>query len=190
MKSITLPTIILAVFLSAFNTTQAATVTPIINDFGNVFPTLTEANLDNVITGAAPWYVSFNLLARADVRLGTLSQTVSNNGSSFNVTAIRLVKMDGSNVAFGTDTFVNPFNSTIDRLVSVDALAAGQYALEVSGVGNRTRLSFGGTFDATDFIVRLQVLPSAVPLPAAVWLFGSGLIGLACITRRTNPNIS
>ena len=26
--------------------------------------------------------------------------------------------------------------------------------------------------------------PAAVPVPAAVWLFGSGLLGLVCIARR------
>ena len=36
--------------------------------------------------------------------------------------------------------------------------------------------------DTTD-IVRLNVV-SAVPIPAAVWLFGSGLIGLAGLARR------
>jgi len=118
------------------------------------------------------------------VTLGTLSQTVSNNGSAFNVTAIRLVTIDGDNVAFGTDTFDNPFASDIDRLVSVDGLGAGQYALEVSGVGNRTQQGFG-TFDVSDFWVRLRVTPpSAVPVPAAAWLFASGLMGLIGVSRR------
>ena len=30
--------------------------------------------------------------------------------------------------------------------------------------------------------------PSAVPLPAAAWLFGSGLLGLVSIARRARPN--
>ena len=32
--------------------------------------------------------------------------------------------------------------------------------------------------------VELSTPPQAVPLPAAVWLFGAGLIGLAGIARR------
>ncbi len=41
-------------------------------------------------------------------------------------------------------------------------------------------------FGAGDYGVRIQNVsaPSAVPLPAAVWLFGSGLIGLMGIGRR------
>ncbi len=184
MKSVCV--IVVMWFLSSLQMANAMLVTPVVNDYGNVFPTLTEANLDTVISGdPAPWYVTFNLLTTADVTLGTLSQTVSNNGSSFNVTAIRLVTIDGENVAFGTDTFDNPFAGAIDRLVSIDGLSAGEYALEVSGVGNRTQLSFGGTFDATDFIVRLRVTPpSAVPVPAAGWLFASGLLGLIGVSRR------
>lgn len=39
---------------------------------------------------------------------------------------------------------------------------------------------FGFLFNVDDITV------SAVPLPAAVWLFASGLLGLAGISRRTN----
>lgn len=172
---------------SSLQMAQAMPVTPVVNNYGNVFPTLTEVSLDTFITAdPAPWYVTFNLLATADVKLGTLSQTTSNDGSSFNVTSIRLVTNDGDNVAFGTDTFDNPFASDIDRLVTVDGLSAGEYALEVSGVGNRTAKSPRFTpFDVSDFWVRLQVTPpSAVPVPAAAWLFASGLLGLIGISWR------
>ena len=36
------------------------------------------------------------------------------------------------------------------------------------------------SLDNTDFAFRIN----AVPVPAAVWLFGSGLIGLAAVARR------
>jgi hypothetical protein len=38
--------------------------------------------------------------------------------------------------------------------------------------------------DYDDMMVRAQFIPTAVPLPAAVWLFGSGLIGLIGMARR------
>ena len=39
--------------------------------------------------------------------------------------------------------------------------------------------------DFNDMLVRADFRPaSVVPLPAAVWLFGSGLIGLLAIFRR------
>lgn len=40
----------------------------------------------------------------------------------------------------------------------------------------------GDPFDTTSVIV--SVTPSAVPVPAAVWLFGSGLLGLIGVARR------
>ena len=37
----------------------------------------------------------------------------------------------------------------------------------------------------TDSVNQNFIITSAVPVPAAVWLFGSGLIGLIGIARRT-----
>jgi hypothetical protein len=163
-----LKVVVTMLLLLGFQPSDAALVSPIVNDYGNVFPTLTEVNLNNFRTGdPAPWYVSFNLLTTADVKLGTLSY------SPFSATAIRLVTIDGSNVAFGTDTFINPFISPIDNLVVADALSAGKYALEVSGSGDRRDV---------DFTSRLQV--SQVPIPGAVWLLGSGLIAIVALKRR------
>lgn len=34
----------------------------------------------------------------------------------------------------------------------------------------------------------LNVTPSAVPVPAAAWLFGSGLLGLAAVAKRKRVN--
>lgn len=53
----------------------------------------------------------------------------------------------------------------------------------VSGVEAYTGLtltSFAGTYQATDF----TITTSPVPVPAAMWLFGSGLIGLFGVARR------
>ena len=32
--------------------------------------------------------------------------------------------------------------------------------------------------------LRLELAPSVVPVPAAAWLFGSGLLGLVAVARR------
>ena len=46
-------------------------------------------------------------------------------------------------------------------------------------------LRFLGDRDYNDLVVRVSgVSHMAVPVPAAVWLFGSGLLGLLTIARR------
>src|SRR5437868_10880040 len=68
--------------------------------------------------------------------------------------------------------------------------AANFYVVTSSGTtgtgGNGTP---GRLFQAASLVLdangNLSVVPTApVPLPAAVWLFGSGLIGLAGVSRR------
>lgn len=178
-----------ATWLLTANIGYASIVTPIQADYGNVFPTLTEQNIDVFrTTDPAPWYVSFNLLANADVKLGVQALPPGTGNSVFNPTAIRLVTLDGDNVQFGTDTFsVNPFPDPITQLVVADNLPVGHYALEVSGSGNRFFVdTFGVTHDSTDFTTRLQV--AAVPVPAAIWLFGTTLFGLLGIGKRVRCN--
>jgi len=64
----------------------------------------------------------------------------------------------------------------------------GQLSLGVDdGIGgspmdNGPFVDFNANFDITSITVTSVV--SAVPVPAAVWLFGSGLIGLAGVARR------
>jgi len=137
---------------------RAATVEPIQDGFSKVFPTLSEQSL-NVFrsSGPAPWYTSFDLLTKSDVKLGALTLP-----GGFNLTSTRLVKFDGANVALGTDTFpANPFSSPIESLVVANALPAGRYALEVSGSGNSAN-AFG---DLADFAVRIQVTPNPAATP-------------------------
>ena len=68
------------------------------------------------------------------------------------------------------------------------------------GTANGLRLSSDGTFcvrpdtdvcvakggAAADLAVGTYSIASAVPIPAAVWLFGSGLVGLIGVARRKN----
>ena len=47
------------------------------------------------------------------------------------------------------------------------------------------QVSFSLTLDATMETLTIQAVNSPVPVPAAVWLFGSGLLGLVGIARRS-----
>src|SRR5262249_17724575 len=142
-------------FLGAAGAAKAD-VAPIVAAYGDVFPTLTEQNLAvNRDASAGPWFVTFNLLTQADVKLGALELTSS---SSFNLTSIRIVAIDGTTVCFGTDTFPkNPFPDPIQQLCATNALPPGLYALAVSGSGDTCDF-FGCSLP--DFMVRLQVTPS------------------------------
>jgi hypothetical protein len=159
-----------------------AIVSPIQIDYGNVFPMLTEQNVDNYrTTDPAPWYVSFNLLANADVKLGV--QAPPPYVGVFIPTTIRLVTLDGTNVQFGTDAFSkNPFPDPITRLVVANNLSAGHHALEVSRSRTHKGLTFSGIQDEVGFTARPKV--TAGTMPAAVWLFGSALVGLLGIGKR------
>ncbi len=73
-------------------------------------------------------------------------------------------------------------SAELDHMVSwliIDGEYAGDYVLAWED------LKFLGDRDYNDLVVRVSgVSYSAVPVPAAIWLFGSGLIGLAIIARR------
>ncbi len=46
--------------------------------------------------------------------------------------------------------------------------------------------SVTGNNDITDAMVRVTYEYSVVPVPAAVWLFGSGILALAGVARRSH----
>ena len=79
----------------------------------------------------------------------------------------------------------SPCSSELDYMVSwliIDGEYAGDYILAWEDT------KFLGDRDYNDLIVQVSGVSysavSAVPVPAAIWLFGSGLIGLAVIARR------
>ena len=160
---------------------NGAIVIPVVQDYGDVFPTLSDVVLQaNRTSSNPPWFVRFNLLTAADVGLGVRGVSSGTFGT-FTVTSLRITPFDDATqtIAFGTDTFsVNPFSSPIDQLVLAPNLALGTYALAVSGTGDVNTIA--------DFFVHLQVMPpTAVPVPAAAYLFVSGILGLIVIGRKT-----
>jgi len=155
-----------------------AVAAPVVQNYGDVFPTLADVVLGADPSGAAPWFVGFNLLTPADIAIGVKGLSLGGNGT-FTVTSIRLAEFNNSSntIAFGTNVFAtNPFSVPIDQLVLAPNLAAGTYALAVSGSGS--------VFFYPDFSTHLLVLPASVPLPASVWLLGSSLLGLIGIAKR------
>jgi hypothetical protein len=62
-------------------------------------------------------------------------------------------------------------------------IIAGESMSELVLAYNDNYLGFVDS-DFDDMLVRAEFIPTAVPVPAAVWLFGSGLLGLVGIARR------
>lgn len=153
--------------------TYGAIASPVVADYGPVGGYISNVSIPVARTGdPAPWFVTFELLETSNVTLG--AQSI---GYPFYLTGLRLTEYedDTVNIAFGTDSFItNPFEpNAIDQLLVADNLAPNRYALAVSGYGNR---------NGWDFYTRLSVEP--VPLPAAAWLFASGLIGMFAVKKR------
>ncbi len=160
---------------------NAVVVSPIVNDYLNVFPVLNEANLTSFRTADnVPWYVTFNLLAPAVVNVGVIALPPEDDFSPvITITSTRLIDLDNGRVIFGTDTFSkNPFPHPISHLIPAGLIDDGHYAIEINGSGNRTD-RFG---DSADFITRLQVNNVPEPSTYALMIVGLGLAGL--LTRR------
>jgi PEP-CTERM motif-containing protein len=75
--------------------------------------------------------------------------------------------------------------ATIDTGVTTLGLTAG----DVTFSGNQLSINVEGLSFNTSTFVQIDLLseggPSAVPLPSAIWLFGSGLLGLLGFRRQS-----
>jgi len=74
-------------------------------------------------------------------------------------------------------TRLDPLEFSV-RGLSLDNIEAG-FAAHVAGF-----METGGSPGSAFFYGDTLVPPAAIPLPAAIWLFGSGLLGLAGVARR------
>ena len=91
------------------------------------------------------------------------------------------------NVYFTLAFNANTMLGIVDQMVYGDCAPAGLMAPMMTGdtcmTGHSDTLTgYFGTMGA--YPVSLDITPSAVPVPAAVWLFGSGLLGLVGVARR------
>ena len=62
-------------------------------------------------------------------------------------------------------------------------ISAGVWAGTIVSAGN-IGTAWGSSFQNTQYSEVFNVTVSAVPVPAAAWLFGSGLLGLVGVARR------
>ena len=122
----------------------------------------------------------FNIFSAAEIDEGIPTGAENSLGST--IYSLSLLKKSGQ--GFVDTGLINPITpgTLFSQTLSLDP---GLYRLEalisanVSGRGINGSFGWGGgSMDVTIMDV------SAVPVPAAVWLFGSGLLGLIGIARR------
>lgn len=98
--------------------------------------------------------------------------------------------VNADNAATGTVDFV--FLGRSIGFFSGDFAVANMTFDVLGGVGTSSNINFADTFGGwsnagnavpVDYVAG-QVTVSSVPVPAAVWLFGSGLLGLVGVARR------
>lgn len=103
-----------------------------------------------------------------------VARVTINNGEGF---AINPGQFDVALLENGSDTGVSPVrNGLLFTLTHSNLSAAADYVLRVSG----TAAGFGGNYGVLLNVGNV----SQVPLPPAVWLFISALVGLVSLARR------
>jgi len=117
-----------------------------------------------------------------------LNGTYDIQGPTESVSGEFSIQQDGVTPFLGYDLDTNGFPETVDLLAPTGVFpGVGQFQNALSG------LIYEGVIDGQDYQAALGVTEfrsgtnialSAVPVPAAAWLFASGLLGLIGIARR------
>jgi len=136
--------------------------TYIYNDINSTFPPLTQGHIENINTTSQPGSIFFSL----DVTAAAFSwRTLTNTTTTF--------------AAFNDNILVEEF---VPPPRTNTSLTSGRYFGFENIMFDEIRLSIGNV-DRGFTLDNLQYI-SAVPVPAAAWLFGPGLLGLIAVSRR------
>ncbi len=135
--------------------------------------TTDPANQDAYAYGDAVIDIDFNLDSAYSFSFFSEWMEADGNANVY----YELSSWDTNSIVF-SNNIVNGFYSAWET----GTLAAGNYRLIVEAISDADgqNINLGSGSAAGDFGLEL----TAVPVPAAVWLFGSGLLGLAGVARR------
>lgn len=176
-----------------YSTTSSGTTTVSVTI--NVPANPSSSNYGNSFSGPTPTFSGSGVYGFYDDYIFTVSGATTNSISttidlgSLSITNFqeRLFNYSGNpSPTLGlptggvTDAWTSPFGSSgTVAVLPTTVLAPGTYVLQMRGTVTGAG---GGSYAGT-----LNIAP--VPLPAAAWLFGSGLLGLgALVRRRKQPN--
>jgi len=143
---------------------------------------LTTAGDTNAIT--APWNFFGNTGSDFTTVGVTGSETAGLDMSGWNVTWNGIPAINMSTGAWGAG-----FSNGVGNFVWTDAYG-GAYTLDYHAtvpVGDPS--NFGGVQYSLHLVGNVNAAGPAVPIPAAAWLFGSGLMGLVGIARRKSRKV-
>ncbi|MDB4516177.1 VPLPA-CTERM sorting domain-containing protein [Crocinitomicaceae bacterium] len=149
---------------------------------------ITSFSVDTIAGTAAGSFAQYTLDP------STMSGSIDAAGSIIFTPTDRIANTSGPvitanpfNFSDATNTTWQPFTTAAQTGLAGDvvgqALDDAGHAVLVSAtaVGSNWGTFAGGTYYE---VWSVDITPSAIPVPAAVWLFGSGLLGLVGVARR------
>jgi hypothetical protein len=131
-------------------------------------------NIDYSLNSTAldlPTTASFSCPGAASGCINTPTQTSVGWGNFFAFTGIRLIPAGSGNTLMATLSFT-------------DNGSGGPVQFSMIDGGFGWTDATGASVAVPDLTSTLQVNTAVIPVPAAVWLFGSGLLGLVGVARR------
>ncbi len=124
------------------------------------------------------------MINQANTKL-QITETDASNFDVLSINVARLLVNVTSDITFevgGIDTFGNPFS----QMVTTDAPLSQNIALNFNDIASFYILAGNDIEDRVQLSsvsINSEATVSAVPIPAAAWLFATGLVGLAGIRR-------
>jgi len=155
--------------------TEGGTIDDAWNFFKNTGLTFTASAVTGDTTSGlafSGWRVTWSGIPSINMGGGSQDCGTSSDGICFNT-------------ATSTDIAGTYNNGTGLATFSWNGIYGTGYTLDYSAVVPQADASgFGGVPYALHLLGTVEAAPAAIPIPAAAWLFGSGLLGLVGVARR------
>ncbi len=177
IKFLTYSTLVIAGSANAAMITITADVYLAENYDGLVFGDTITADItfDDALTGVGTETLYFNTTNTLDITAGSFGSFLFDESMKSNISTTSITFEDGYLVDFSFSALFEE-NSAPEQFHSSLTTATADRDYRVKGQDIHVGL-YAEWDTETQFI-------AAVPVPAAVWLFGSGLLGLAGVARR------
>ena len=154
---------------------------------GSIYPG-TLVNFTVPVTGTIQFNWGGNIVDRSAPMIVDVSDTGSNTAT---ITLTETIPTAGayyfSSPNLALFSAISPSTPTFTNVTLDSSTTAVLFdPARVQFTGTTFSYDFGGLPVVNGGFIQMNI--TTIPLPAAVWLFGSGLIGLASFTRRKNKS--